>query len=233
VTFFASVEAWCADAVERFFARAFPGPLEPVQIARRLIATLEHDPPAADAGRSSRYAVRVSASDYARLEAEKDSLERQWGRMAAALCARAGIHLTHPPAVALGADADLVAGTVVIDVVHPDGDAGPLPNLRLRVERGVTVGATHPLPRPGSSDASIVVGRDAGCDVVISDQRVSRRHLRIEAGDDSLRFADLGSSNGTYLNGGREARGKLRPWDRLEIGDTIFALEPVPSEAGR
>jgi hypothetical protein len=227
VTYLTSLETWCAEVVERFFARAFPGPLEPVQIARRLIATLEADPPVPGAGNSSHYAARVSTSDYARLAGEKDLLERQWGKMAAALCARAGISLVHPPVVALVADADVVAGTVTVDVVHPTIDeAGTASALRLRVERGAAAGATHALPRPGSSDAPIVVGRDAACDVVVADRRVSRRHVRIDAGEHALRFEDLGSSNGTYLNGEREARADLRAWDRLEIGDTIFALEP-------
>lgn len=234
MTFLTSLEAWCAEIVERFFARAFPGPLEPVQIARRLIATLEHDPPLANAGLSSHYAARVSTSDYARLVGEKDLLERQWGKMAAALCARAGIALAHPPVVGLVADAELVTGTVTIDVVHPAfDDAGAAAALRLRVERGAAVGATHALPRPGSSDASIVVGRDAACDVVVADRRVSRRHVRIDVGAHALRFEDLGSSNGTYLNGERETRADLRAWDRLEIGDTVFALEPVLTELHR
>lgn len=232
MTFLATFEAWCAEAVERFFARAFPGPLEPIQIARRLIATLEHDPPPAGDGPASRYVVRVSTSDSERLATEKAGLERQWSKMASALCARGGIDAAHPPVVVIVPDADLITGTVAVDAVHPEtGMSESAQVFRLRVERGVASGATYALPRPTSADVPLTVGRDPACDVVVMDPRVSRRHLRISAGDRVLRFEDLASSNGTYRNGERTSGAELRPWDRLEIGDTVFAVEPLAADA--
>jgi hypothetical protein len=220
----ARVEHWCASVVERFFARAFPGALEPMQIARRLIATLEHDPPPSNGERPSRYTACVSPADFARLADEREYLERQWSRMAVALCSRARIRAA--PQVALAVDPSLVGGTVRIDVEH-DSDAGgaPASPLALRVKRGVAAGASYALPRPASSDAALVLGRDAGCTVVVSDPRVSRRHVRVAAGDRAVTFEDLGSSNGTFLNGVRRASGRLRRGDELEIGDTAFTVD--------
>jgi hypothetical protein len=48
---------------------------------------------------------------------------------------------------------------------------------------------------------SLVVGRDAGCDVIIPSRQVSRNHARLVVGGDGTTIEDLGSKNGTHLNG--------------------------------
>ena len=68
--------------------------------------------------------------------------------------------------------------------------------IRLRVRVGgqeVTLGP----------DRQLVVGRDPGADIRVDDPRVSRRHVAIRAAADGWRVADLGSSNGLYLDGNR------------------------------
>ncbi len=222
------VEAWCAAVVERAFARAFPGALEPVQIARRLVATVERDPPHAEGDGVTRYVVRISAGDFARLSGERALLEQQWARMAAVLSERAGHTLAAPPVVVLAEDRGLVIGTVVVDVVAPSGVSPRPSGLRLRVEAGVARGASIVLPRSG--DAAIVVGRDAGCDLVVPDPRISRRHIKVATGQSGVHFEDLESSNGTFHNGERKRSGALRSGDRLALGDTPLAVEPQPSE---
>lgn len=63
-----------------------------------------------------------------------------------------------------------------------------------------------------------VVGRDATCDIVINDSRVSRQHLQlIESNDGACYVIDLGSSNGTIVNG-RRIDGKVQ----LKLGDEVL-----------
>ncbi|MBV9102891.1 MAG: DUF3662 domain-containing protein, partial [Candidatus Eremiobacteraeota bacterium] len=131
--FVAAIETWCANVVERTFARAFPGALEPAQIARRLIATIEHAPPSLDDEGATGYIVRLSANDAAALETERELLERQWTRMAQALCARI-VSAAPAPTVQIRADPRLPNGSIVIDTVVADVTAG---QLCLRVERGI------------------------------------------------------------------------------------------------
>ena len=49
-------------------------------------------------------------------------------------------------------------------------------------------------------DHSLVIGRDAACDIVIPDRQVSRRHAQISPTENGVILEDLGSKNGTYLN---------------------------------
>ncbi|MCB1076625.1 MAG: FHA domain-containing protein, partial [Verrucomicrobiae bacterium] len=71
-----------------------------------------------------------------------------------------------------------------------------------------------------------MLGRSAECNVVIHDPRVSRRHAMIRRQDDGYWFFDLGSFNGSYLNGSRvTAARKLVPGDVLDFADNQFRFE--------
>jgi pSer/pThr/pTyr-binding forkhead associated (FHA) protein len=69
------------------------------------------------------------------------------------------------------------------------------------------------------------VGRDAACDFVLLDARVSRRHLEIEPEGAVLHFRDLDSSNGTSLNGKTVRGGELGLGDVVGIGDSELVVE--------
>jgi predicted component of type VI protein secretion system len=123
--------------------------------------------------------------------------------------------------VTLVCDSALSLGSIAIDVEHPDVVTGA--RLSLRVEHGVPVGKSLGLPQ--TSQASVVVGRDPACDFVVTDARVSRRHVRLSLGARGVEFEDLGSSNGTLRNGDLLVRGPLRAGDRLRIGDTTLIVD--------
>lgn len=92
----------------------------------------------------------------------------------------------------------------------------------LRIRTGVRVGASVVIRKP------VVIGREA--DVSIEDHEISHRHARIRTEGRALVVEDLGSSNGTWVNGTRVERAVLRPGDVLTLGRTI--LEVVASEGG-
>jgi len=73
---------------------------------------------------------------------------------------------------------------------------------------------------------TVLIGREVSSGLQINDARVSKLHARLIATEDHLSFADAGSSNGTFLNGAIEARGRLHHSDVLRVGDTILVLEP-------
>lgn len=76
--------------------------------------------------------------------------------------------------------------------------------------------------RPVESGATI--GRE-GCDFTLTDPDVSRRHAAIQIAAGELSIEDLGSTNGTFVNGDRiSARRSLRDGDEVRIGSTVWKL---------
>jgi pSer/pThr/pTyr-binding forkhead associated (FHA) protein len=83
-------------------------------------------------------------------------------------------------------------------------------------------------------NGAIVVGRDASAGLVIDDPEASRRHASLMLDGSTLTVEDLGSTNGTFVNGARiSAPQELGNGDKLRIGTTVFevhAEEPAAAE---
>jgi adenylate cyclase len=73
--------------------------------------------------------------------------------------------------------------------------------------------------------ATLVVGRGAGCDVMVQNPNISRRHAQLRIAPDSIELEDLGSANGTFVNGDRGPRIVARPGDVITFGTATFRLE--------
>jgi diguanylate cyclase (GGDEF)-like protein len=68
----------------------------------------------------------------------------------------------------------------------------------------------------------LVIGRGDNCDIHIDDNSVSRRHAAIEVSAGGVTVADLGSTNGTFLNNTPVTRAVLRDGDYLRVGNSIY-----------
>jgi predicted component of type VI protein secretion system len=74
------------------------------------------------------------------------------------------------------------------------------------------------------SDRPAILGRSRWCDLVLSDDSVSRRHAMVVRYDDRIILTDLGSTNGTFVNGRQITQAEVRPGDRLRLGDLDLVL---------
>ncbi|MEL6310360.1 MAG: FHA domain-containing protein [Chloroflexota bacterium] len=98
-------------------------------------------------------------------------------------------------------------------------------SFRLIVRRGPQINEAYEL----SGDVSNL-GRDITNDIVINDREVSRHHLRFTRGADGYTIEDLGSTNGTFVNGKRVAGATaLKNGDMVGLGETVT----LQFEAGR
>jgi pSer/pThr/pTyr-binding forkhead associated (FHA) protein len=70
-----------------------------------------------------------------------------------------------------------------------------------------------------------IIGRREDCDLRIPLGDVSRKHCRVIKEADSVRVEDLGSSNGTYVNGQRVQEAILQPGDTVKVGPVRFVLQ--------
>ncbi|MCS7034413.1 MAG: FHA domain-containing protein [Phycisphaerae bacterium] len=80
--------------------------------------------------------------------------------------------------------------------------------------------------------SSTVVGRREDCDVRIPLGEISRKHCRLVRDETGLRIEDLGSSNGTYVNGQRVQSARISAGDTIQIGSVVFVvqLDGVPAD---
>ena len=115
-------------------------------------------------------------------------------------------------------------------VVRPPMDsqvpkAAPSRTLALRFISGKYQGGEFPL----GAQPEIVVGRSSELDMVLVEDMVSRRHARIACGEQIV-IEDLGSTNGTFVNGEKIKKATLKEGDRVLIGTSI--LKVVSTEPG-
>ena len=100
----------------------------------------------------------------------------------------------------------------------------------VREQTGVNAGRVHML-RIGSH----VIGRDPAATIQLASTDVSRQHALLEVASDAITISDLGSKNGTLVNGSRiQGPTPLRKGDQIKLGDHLvtvqFGLEEEPEE---
>jgi hypothetical protein len=129
--------------------------------------------------------------------------------------------LTVPPADATpstGAADDVLTGRGDAPDDVPVGLRDPM----LEVRTGVDAGARLLL-----DGGRVTAGRGASCDLVVRDTTVSREHAAFVRRGDAWWVIDLGSTNGTRVNGLRAAEHPITPGDRIELGDVVVELVEV------
>jgi len=81
------------------------------------------------------------------------------------------------------------------------------------------------LPLPTGSQLRFTIGREYACDMTLTDLTVSRWHASLERGPDGWLLADLGSTNGTRVNGWRvTSPSVVRPGDLVSFGCATYVL---------
>lgn len=88
----------------------------------------------------------------------------------------------------------------------------------LRGVSGAVFGKIFPVHGP------VAIGRAAECDISVQAEEISRRHALVKPSGDGLSVEDLGSSNGTYINGRRVQQGFLNPGDELRLDAVRFIV---------
>jgi pSer/pThr/pTyr-binding forkhead associated (FHA) protein len=98
-------------------------------------------------------------------------------------------------------------------------DTGGVNDPTLIVLSGVDAGARLVL-----DGRRVTAGRGSSCDLVVRDTTVSREHAAFVLRSDTWWVLDLGSTNGTRINGLRAAEHPIVPGDRVELGDVVVEL---------
>ena len=110
----------------------------------------------------------------------------------------------------------------------PSGTEPSPSDLRfgLRFISGKYQGGEYPL----GEGQEIVIGRSSELDMVLVEEMVSRKHARIALTDGVITIEDLGSTNGTFVNGEKVDRGTLKEGDRVLVGTNILKVMAIAQD---
>lgn len=208
--------------VEGFFATTFRSGLQPVELAKRMMREM-------DAGKTvgvrevwapNRYVFTLSASDGERFEQAEHALVGELKQVVRDAAAERGWGLVGPPEVEFEIDEALGKGRFecVASFVEGEEELAPQPAVG---QRGWLVelpgGRSHAL-----TGSHLTLGRLGECDVVVDDPGASRQHARVNRTDSGFVLTDLGSTNGTLVNGESIREHLLEDGDRITIGETML-----------
>jgi hypothetical protein len=243
-----SLESKIAGAVEGTFSRVFRSEVRPVEIARKLAREMEEH----QHGSLSRvyvpneYRVYLSLRDRERFISYEDALAGELGAYLLEHARRERFALLSAPVIQFETDERLGLGQFGIATRVVDADDLPAASAResghtmvfspaepvaapheaeetLRVRRALLLYNGHRLV-VGPQGATI--GRSRECEIVVDDANVSRRHAELRPRGAAWVLTDLGSTNGTRLNGRRiERREPLDPGDRIEVGASVITFD--------
>ena len=161
------------------------------------------------------FKVNLPSADYERFSSFLDSLARELGDAAREHARTEGYEFMGPVQVEISEDPEMRPNRYSIDSEVREGPDGlPAGSIRLSDGRRITVGAQ-----------SLVLGRLPECAVVLNDPNVSRRHAEIRRRGRDVVVVDLGSTNGTRVNGMRVKEQLLNDGDEIEVGTSTVVFE--------
>lgn len=244
----ASLERFFERLFEGQSARLFHTKLQPIQLQRRVERAME-------AGRvrdgdktvvPHRFAVHLAAADLAALRDAHPTLAADLADAALEFARAHHYRLTDRPNVALVADTSIEPGDVLVAAAsepeHTDEAAvaaAASPDHSPADQTAVFVMPTVDAPkarlreiRPDGSTRTfavdgrpLTIGRAPDNGLVLFDGRVSRHHARLYGRRGALLLADLGSTNGSWVNDRKVEEMALGEGDRIRVGDTILVVE--------
>ncbi len=212
--------------IEGTFAKVFRGGVEPVEIAKALNREAA-DKRAIGAARTmvpNDYTVELGRPDYARLSPYAGPLGAELATMVREHAAEQRWSFVGPVRVRFEEHADLDTGTFRVRSNVEPGYVEPLPELPAKGAPRLRVLGREPRQIPLARDV-LLIGREAGAGLRLDDTGVSRRHAEIRREGDDVVFVDLGSTNGSSVNGHLVERVRLNNGDRIELGRSVLVFE--------
>jgi hypothetical protein len=238
------VERGIEKAVRGVFSTGSRAQVEPVEIASRLRRELDHKALTVAAGRTlapNVFDVQLSDNDFTRAQ--------EWGTpLAEELCdvvinhvRSQGYTLQGPVRISFRRAEELRAGDFEIASSTEKSSGSPAapaprPNLPaaptrqpVRLQPVLDIdGQRYSLNAP-----SIVLGRSSEADILVDDTGVSRRHLEIRTTSGVTSAVDLGSTNGSYVNGHKVAGStELMDGSTITMGRTKIIFRLLPANSG-
>ena len=247
-----SIEQKIEALFEGVFGRAFRTSVQPVELARKLAKEMD-DHKVVSVSRvyvPNEYTVYLSQADRDQFEGYEGSLVSELEEYLAEHAQRENYALLSPPRVAFETDDDLGVGEfgIATRMVQPRHGHRP-DEPEEQAEAGATMIYKHPVAEAAEADSPepselerevgvlswagqrlrvdkrrVVLGRSRECDIQIDDANISRRHAELRQEGTSFWIVDLGSTNGTEVEGRRVQRARLADGSKFTVGETTVTF---------
>jgi hypothetical protein len=256
-----SIESKIEGLFEGVFGRAFRTSVQPIELARKLVKEMDdhRNVSVSRVYVPNEYTLYLSPNDRKQFAGYEGSLVSELQEYLAEHAQRERYALLGAPVVLVTTDDDLAVGEfgIATRLVADDASPEPPPPPELPVEQPAQtmiyrtpappVLETPPPPEPEPerevvsltvagrqhevTEPLVVLGRSREAGVRISDVNISRKHAEIRQEGSTFWVVDLGSTNGTLVNGKRVDRQRLRDGDRITLGSTeiVFGRSIPPA----
>ncbi len=204
--------------VEGVFSRAFKSGLRPIEIGRRLTREMDDSRSIGVRGTkvvANHFTINLSQQDADEFADVTDTMRRELADLAREHARDEDYSFMGPIEVAFHVDPEMHIGAFSIEA-------------RLREGEGGAAAGSLVLPngeRFVLSDTVVTIGRLTDSVLVLEDPNVSRQHAEIRPTDNGFVLADLGSTNGSKVNGLKVSERTLQDGDELTFGSTSFRFE--------
>ena len=206
------------NLVEGMFGRVFRSTVRPVEIGRRLVRELDATRDVDVRGTTivaNAFTVCLSEDDYAQFADIHATMCAELAEAARDHARDEGYHFVGHVTCELVIDPDLRTGAFAIDAKFRESTGGTGP--------GTLILSTG--ERLHLSEDVVTIGRMPGSTIVLNDPNASRRHAEIKAMGSGYVLLDLGSTNGSRVNGARVSTHTLADGDSLSFGNTVLRFE--------
>ena len=209
-------------AVNRAFAKTFKSGLQPIEITSALRREL--DTKAAVVSRDrilvpNKFTVRLGPTDFEKMDSLGATLIDELTNLVQRHATAQHYSFSGGISITLRADPKLSEGMIELDSVNVKGTVSWTPILDINGKR-------YPITR-----SHTVIGRGSDADITVDDSGISRKHVEILWDGTRAQVNDLGSTNGSLLNGVPVAKAPMPPDSVVEIGRTRIVFSVLAQSA--
>jgi hypothetical protein len=243
-----SLEDRLERMVEGVFRRASRSRVRPIDIGRHLVRAIEDHRESREDGTvvvPHSYVVMVHPDDDRELAPMRDALVSELAQAVREYVRLEDLVLVGPVSIVVQIGDDLRPGRVAIEASAPSLASAPSPSSALSPSAptsSVATSSSSGVPSPQSTAAAtlvlatgeriqlasepVTIGRLASCDITIADPNASRRHAEVRSLGRGFVVVDLGSTNGTLVNGlVIDGDRPLHDGDVISVGSTDLRFE--------
>lgn len=217
-----NLERGLERAVNGAFAKTFRSGLQPVEITAALRRELDTKAAVVSSDRilvPNVFTVFLSPDDFQKMDAMGDTLTEELVRLVAKHAATQRYQFAGGISITLQPDSSLALGVVRIESENVSGTVTWVATLEIN-------GRRHKITK-----SRTIIGRGSDADITVDDSGISRKHVEVLWDGTRAQANDLGSTNGTLLNGQRLSSAAFEADSVMTMGNTTVVLRLTPQAA--